>query len=992
MADSTIDVESETETVKPIKEIPVVQDQGLFKHQTGDVYDGFFEAKKKDRSVKMHGPGMYTTAEGDIYSGTWDADRLGVNENVSVAFTDGSKYEGPFKDWCYSGSGKYMYPDGSILIGDFNENMPIGGLTLIDPNGQVWFGKAEQGFGWFDPVNHFYDMLEKTREIDTLQIPVNSLEPIMIDRFIAFSLFYLCSFIIIGYVNGQDEEQFQRKLLCVQHEECWPCLSAAPHCRWCADPYFNNGVPRCDDDESLVEAGCAQGMIQRPAKSVWEVVQNDSLQDMSPDSHESVVQIQPQKIRLSLRPREVKKIKFSYRPAKNYPLDLYYLMDLTWSMKDDKETLVSLRDDLPDMLKNLTDNFRLGFGSFAEKPIMPFISVDPRRRANPCSVESEACEATYSYRHHLSLTNQVKDFIAKVNSSSVTANLDNAEAQLDALVQAVTCGSAVGWSPHSRKIIILLSDGLLHTAGDGKLGGASRKNDEKCHLDSDGYYSESHVYDYPSVAQVYRLLDQYKVNVIFAVTENVKAHYDSLHKLLSDFTYVAKLESDSSNILKLVKTGYEDIVSVVSFKDNTKDGPIKIKYFTDCGVKGGSLIEDTRCGGVEYGMTLNYEAHISYESCMDDKQSYEITIAESQLGQDALALQVSLQCGCACESDRRKDMALTCPRNSHLVCGVCQCDAGWSGPACDCSVEDEGASAALQAACRAPGDARACSHAGDCVCGRCRCDRARSGKYCQCKECEISIENGLECGGVGRGACACGRCACERGWAGAACDCATARDACFAPGSNEECSGHGDCVCGRCQCKTTSVDNSTDVMYSGHFCETCASCVNPLCAGAEPCVRCRLAGDCPQVCALGGVNYTVTERLGEEATDNMDTSCILRRDEDGKACEYKYTYKAGLSPMVAMDIVIRSKECYQPTSAKIMLTSFIIMGCIIAIGMIIILCIKCAQTFSDRRAYAKFVQEAQESRKNMQELNPLYKSPISEFKMPESFPRDRHDL
>lgn len=55
---------------------------------------------------------------------------------------------------------------------------------------------------------------------------------------------------------------------------------------------------------------------------------------------------------------ETRKIKFTYRPAKNYPLDLYYLMDLTWSMKDDKETLVSLRDDLPTMLKNLTDNFR----------------------------------------------------------------------------------------------------------------------------------------------------------------------------------------------------------------------------------------------------------------------------------------------------------------------------------------------------------------------------------------------------------------------------------------------------------------------------------------------------------------------------------------------------------------------------------------------------------------------------------------------------------
>lgn len=46
---------------------------------------------------------------------------------------------------------------------------------------------------------------------------------------------------------------------------------------------------------------------------------------------------------------------------------------------------------------------------------------------------------------------------------------------------------------------------------------------------------------------------------------------------------------------------------------------------------------------------------------------------------------------------------------------------------------------------------------------------------------------------------------------------------------------------------------------------------------------------------------------------------------------------------------------------------------------------------SDRRAYAKFIQEADESKKNMQELNPLYISPISVFQLPESFPRDKND-
>lgn len=52
------------------------------------------------------------------------------------------------------------------------------------------------------------------------------------------------------------------------------------------------------------------------------------------------------------------------------------------------------------------------------------------------------------------------------------------------------------------------------------LGGASLKSDEQCHLDKNGYYSEAAVYDYPSIAQVYRLLDKYKVNrTIFVDTD-----------------------------------------------------------------------------------------------------------------------------------------------------------------------------------------------------------------------------------------------------------------------------------------------------------------------------------------------------------------------------------------------------------------------------------------------------------------------------------------
>ncbi|XP_022823182.1 integrin beta-nu [Spodoptera litura] len=801
-----------------------------------------------------------------------------------------------------------------------------------------------------------------------------------------FAFFYLF-FVKIDYGNCQVQ-QMQNKLVCIEHNECGACLSAAAHCRWCADINYNSGAPRCNDDESLVNTGCSQGLIQRPEKSVWEVMENSSLQDMTPNSAENVVQIQPQRIHLSLKPRETKKIQFSYRPAKNYPLDLYYLMDLTWSMKDDKETLVSLRDDLPALLKNLTDNFRLGFGSFAEKPLMPFISTDARRRANPCSMEEEACEATYSYKHHLSLTNQVNEFIEHVNSSSVTANLDNAEAQLDALVQVITCGDKIGWAEHSRKIIILLSDGLMHTAGDGKLGGATKKNDDQCHLDDKGYYSDAATYDYPSIAQLYRLLEKYKVNVIFAVTESVKDHYDSLNQLLEDFTYVAKLESDSSNILKLVKTGYEDIVSVVDFHDDSNLGPVKIRYFTDCGVEGGPLKEETRCTGVEFGMTLRYEAHVILESCPEYKSfTQTIRIAESQLGQDALTLEVDIQCGCACSGAAQLDMSPMCPINAHFVCGVCQCNKGWSGPTCDCAIGDENASAELLAQCREPNTTRAltCSGAGDCLCGECDCDIGFTGRYCQCKMCDVSLENGLECGGVGRGVCACGECACAPGWSGPACDCTNDTNSCISPAGGDICSGHGECVCGRCEC---SVAGDSGAKYWGSFCESCATCHNPLCAHAEPCVACSLRHDCGARACARGVNYTVTELLTDLVTDNL-TTCILRLEEDNLECEYKYTYSA--KPSSGVEIMIGGKECYSPTSAKIVTSAVVIMGCVIAAGLIIVLFVKCGQIMSDRRAYAKFVKEAQESRKNMQELNPLYISPISEFKLPDSFPRDKND-
>ncbi len=70
---------------------------------------------------------------------------------------------------------------------------------------------------------------------------------------------------------------------------------------------------------------------------------------------------------------------FYYEQAQDYPVDLYYLMDLSQSMKDDKEKLSALGDLLSATMQSITSNFRLGFGSFVDKVVMPYVSTVPRK-------------------------------------------------------------------------------------------------------------------------------------------------------------------------------------------------------------------------------------------------------------------------------------------------------------------------------------------------------------------------------------------------------------------------------------------------------------------------------------------------------------------------------------------------------------------------------------------------------------------------------------
>jgi protocadherin alpha len=54
-------------------------------------------------------------------------------------------------------------------------------------------------------------------------------------------------------------------------------------------------------------------------------------------------------------------------------------MDLSNSMKDDKDTLEILGRNLEELMRKFTSDFRLGFGSFVDKVLRPYTNTLPHK-------------------------------------------------------------------------------------------------------------------------------------------------------------------------------------------------------------------------------------------------------------------------------------------------------------------------------------------------------------------------------------------------------------------------------------------------------------------------------------------------------------------------------------------------------------------------------------------------------------------------------------
>lgn len=82
---------------------------------------------------------------------------------------------------------------------------------------------------------------------------------------------------------------------------------------------------------------------------------------------------------------DAKRFTVYVKQVEDYPVDLYYLMDLSYSMKDDLNRLRTLANKLAQTMARTTSKLRMGFGAFVDKPMSPYMyTYPPAAVENPC--------------------------------------------------------------------------------------------------------------------------------------------------------------------------------------------------------------------------------------------------------------------------------------------------------------------------------------------------------------------------------------------------------------------------------------------------------------------------------------------------------------------------------------------------------------------------------------------------------------------------------
>ncbi|XP_027721823.1 integrin beta-6 [Vombatus ursinus] len=741
-------------------------------------------------------------------------------------------------------------------------------------------------------------------------------------------------------------------------ETCEDCLLIGPHCSWCSQEDFTHpsGIgERCDTPENLLAKGCLLPAIENPTSTI-EILRNKPLSIGSQKNSSDIIQISPQSLVLKLRPGNEKTLQVRVRQTEDYPVDLYYLMDLSASMEDDLNTIKELGSTLSKEMSKLTSNFKLGFGSFVEKPVSPFIKTTPEEIANPCSSVPHFCLPTFGFKHILPLTSDAERFNEIVKNQKISANIDTPEGGFDAIMQAAVCKEQIGWRNDSLHLLVFVSDADSHFGMDSKLAGIVIPNDGVCHLDSKNEYSMSTVLEYPTIGQLIEKLVQNNILLIFAVTKEQIHLYENYAKLIPGAT-VGLLQKDSGNILQLIIAAYKELRSEVELEVLGDTEGLSLSFTAICN-NSTVFPNQKKCSHIKVGGTATFNVTVSLSTC--EKRSRHITIKPVGLA-DALEIEIIPQCSCSCQKDVEVNSFRCSGGKGSFQCGVCICNPGNMGPLCEC---DE--NALSSDSCRDALGHASCSGRGDCYCGQCICHLSTYGQvygtYCECDNFSCVRHKGLICGDNGH--CDCGECICNSGWTGEYCNCTTSTDSCISE-DGMLCSGRGDCSCGKCVCTTPGA--------SGPRCEQCPTCGDP-CNSKRSCIECHLSpddqskGECVDKCKL--VDATISD---EDFSKENSVSCSLQGENDCLITFLMTTDKEGRTVLHS----INQKDCPKPPNIPMIMLGVSL--AILLIGVVLLCIWKLLVSFHDRKEVAKF--EAERSKAKWQTgTNPLYRGSTSTFK------------
>ncbi|KAM6897814.1 integrin beta-4 [Xenentodon cancila] len=680
-------------------------------------------------------------------------------------------------------------------------------------------------------------------------------------------------------------------------KSCSECLQVGKGCAYCPDETFSG--PRCDLYENILAHGCSAANVITAKTSI--VVEKD--EGISTDIEQS--QVSPQQVSMTFLPGEEKMMDVQvFAPTKG-PLDLYILMDFSNSMADDLNNLKNMGKELATLVETVSNDYTIGFGKFVDKVIEPQTDMRPSKLAQPWPDS----DPPFSFQNVIKLTSDLKSFTSELQKERISGNLDAPEGGFDAILQAAVCGDKIGWRERSTHLLVFSTESAFHYEADGAnvLAGILPRNDEQCHLDAKGKYTDATMQDYPSIPTLVRLLGKHNIIPIFAVTSHSYTHYKKLQTYFP-IAEVGLLQEDSRNILEVMKTAIESIRSKMSIRAEERPKAFEAQFLTTSGKVAEYGDFDFKPGAIgKFKMRL--KAHRSIDETlvckMDPADTQGTMRVKPTTFNAAVNVKASIVCPtCDCEKTPLPK-ADRCHGNGDLVCGSCQCYDGWLGNFCNCSAS----SSALETnQCMGPGMTQPCSGRGDCLaCGTCVCYNPDQfeGPYCQYDKTQCQRFGGFLCND--RGSCVMGQCACTDGWEGDACECPKSTQTCV-DSKGGICSGRGKCVCGRCECPDSGIELSST-------CEPNFQYQLGVCESTRNCAQCKAwkTGESKneEACKKCPFKVVMVKELKER--DEVLDSCSFRDEEDD--CTYHYTVETDKDPTVKeLQIQMLEKKDCPPAS------------------------------------------------------------------------------